>query len=422
MYFKKRNLILFFLILLSSFYWINLQTLKAQTLTYLYFPLEKQESENRLLGIQNRWFQVKGDLKVAFTAAQEDTTLSFNNGLEGILHQNQAPPRFFLQELLLKSQFSLSNQIKGDFQIRILPDAISIKKGYGIIDLPLNSFIQFGLDRRFFSRPIYYEAIIPPLITTAFGGEPDLSIIIGGKVKIFGEKNNIFWKSSVSNGQRFSEAANTAHVGKQRTYPVFQDTTQMNSFDTHKEVGFGLGFDRHISKNEGIEFLAFSFFSRLNEKDLDQDRETIFLQNVISNYHSDDRRRQRIGADTKIQWSPYELWAHYIHAIDGAVRRHAFAVEPSFSFTFPFSKSLLFDKSELIYRWNHLNIRVRGLADNIPASPFTWDRTTHTVAMKMYSKYFFTWQNEFHLNLEKTGSTQKKVKNNEFLSQIIFYF
>ena len=385
---------------------------KAQTTPYLYFPEPKEKSRSRFLGIRNQWFRIDGDLKLGFTEAEEDDTYAFNSGLEGIQHNNQAIPRFFLEEILLTPQFSLANRMEGRLQISVVPDVISVKQGYAVVYLPGHSFLQFGLDKRFFFETTY-TTILPSLLRKSFGDDSDLQIRAGGDYRIFGENNRFYWRSSLSNSQRLAENAAVAYVGKQQTYPLFSDTKQIGTFDSHKEVGLGLGFGRDFSQKKSIDIQAYSFFSKLHEQNPNFGKETVFLQNVIPGYYSPKRDRHRIGFDTTTRWGSYALWTQYIHGLDGQVKRQAVAVEPSFSW----------NSIDLIYRWNLLKVQTTGLRDNIPESPFTWDRTTHTLAMTIHSKYFFAWQNEFHINQEKTGAIhQRGVNNNEFLSQITFYF
>ncbi|MBI3018844.1 MAG: hypothetical protein HYY61_03020, partial [Deltaproteobacteria bacterium] len=203
---------------------------------------------------------------------------------------------------------------------------------------------------------------------------------------------------------------------------IFHDTRQLEAFESHKEFGFGVGLGRDFSPDTRMEVLGFSFFSRLNQDHPTLGAETQFLRAVIPGYVSTKRDRHRIGFDTKIQWGPYGLWTQYVHGLDGEVKRQGIALQPTVSMDMPSIIKVPLKSVEAIYRFNFLQVRAQGLADNIAESPFTWDRQTHTFAMKFNSKYFFSWQGEYHLNLEKTGGATQKVKNDEFLSQITFFF
>ena len=77
---------------------------------------------------------------------------------------------------------------------------------------------------------------------------------------------------------------------------------------------------------------------------------------------------------------------------------------------------------EFLYRFNVLNVKEPGLADNISTSSFTWDRQTHSVAFNIHIAEGALLRNEFHLNLEETGGSPKDVDNNEFLAQLEIRF
>ncbi len=396
----------------------------AQAPPYLYFPSNISTSKERLLGLGSDWFQFGGDLKLGYINTERDETYQFNEGREGIIHANQAIPRFFFQEILITPQFSLRDRLKALFQARLLPGSVSLKEGYAIGYLPYHAFAKIGLDRRFFSPPIH-KTIIPPIVSTAFGEDQDLQIVIGSDFLIL-DVNHLYWKACVANGQRLSESSATDFVGKQQTYPILSDARQIESFDTHKEVGLGVGFTKDFSPSIRLNLLAFSFFSKLNEKDPDLGRETVFLHHVIPGYFSQERDRYRAGFDLKFEWdlqgNRATFWTQYIHALDGKITRDIAAIQPSYAIESDILDNLSIRDIEFIYRWNFLNAAAEGVADDIQESPFTWDRRTHTFALNLRSKYFFSWQNEFHLNLEKTGGVHKDVKNNEFLSQLTFYF
>jgi hypothetical protein len=394
----------------------------AETPSYLYFPSDISTSTGRLLGLGSDWFQFEGDLKLGYSNAERDETYQFNEGREGILHTNQAIPRFFFQEILITPQFFLRDRLKALFQARLLPNSVSLKEGYAAFYPPFqaftHAFIKIGLDRRFFS-PRVHKTIIPPIVSTAFGEDQDLQIVIGSDFLI---TSHLYWKACVANGQRLSESSAADFVGKQQTYPILSDARQIESFDTHKEAGLGVGFTKDFSPEKQLNLLAFSFFSKLNEKDPDLGRETVFLQHAIPGYFSEKRDRYRAGFDLKFEWNRVAFWTQYIHALDGEITRDIAAIQPSYAIESDILDSLSIRDIELIYRWNFLNVAAKGVADDIQESPFTWDRATHTFALNLRSKYFFSWQNEFHLNLEKTGGAHKDVKNNEFLSQLTFYF
>lgn len=407
----------------------------AEAPAYLYFPFQRAKTQHRLLGLHNQWFTIATDLKFGFMSAGRDETYSFSSGEEGIFHTNQEASRFYFEEVLMTPRFFLKEPLKAIFQLRFLPDAISLKRGYILTHFTKNFFLQAGLENRFLSEinfndrffsAIYYETIVPPLITTAFGNDQDLQIAIGGDHSLFNEQNHFYWRASLSNGQRFAEASRANYVGKQKTYPILSDMRQLENFDTHKEVGLGLGFGNTFSPSSSLEFMVFSFLSKLNQRNPDLGRETDFLRNVIPGYFSPKRDRHRTGLHARFRSGfpagSLSLWSQYIHALDGEVKRHLIAVEPSLSWSPSFFRSNLLQKIDFIYRWNFLYAKASGVTDDIPDSPFTWDRTTHTFAMNIHSVWFVSWKNEFHLNLEDTGSPHKEVKNNEFLSQMVFYF
>ena len=77
---------------------------------------------------------------------------------------------------------------------------------------------------------------------------------------------------------------------------------------------------------------------------------------------------------------------------------------------------------EFLYRYNILDTKAGGLADNISTSSFTWDRQTHSVAMNIQITEGALFRNEVHFNLEDTGGSPNKVDNNEFLAQLEIRF
>ena len=115
--------------------------------------------------------------------------------------------------------------------------------------------------------------------------------------------------------------------------------------------------------------------------------------------------------------SDFNLFTQYIYAVDGAVKRDGFYIQPSYVIGLN-SESAFFNSIRLLYRFNTLDVRANDVSDNLPTSPFTWDRQTHSVAVNLQIHSYVLFRNEYHFNLEATGADRNKVSNNEFLSQL----
>ena len=75
-----------------------------------------------------------------------------------------------------------------------------------------------------------------------------------------------------------------------------------------------------------------------------------------------------------------------------------------------------------LYRYNYLDVDVKEIPATLPTSPFTWDRSAHSLAVNVQIHESVLFRNEYHFNGESIGGRHKSVSNDEFLSQLEMRF
>ncbi len=385
----------------------------------IYFPTEEKNAG--MLGLEAHFFSLGAQLDTGLLSPQGDNALAFTNGNQAVSHTNEKRTKFQIDKLAFIPQVNIDNKIKlyAELEARTQRNQLDntfLRKGTLSFFLPWHFFVKVGVDDRFIS-PEFMAAndalggnkkltAVYPINGTAFWKDEDLGITAGGDHSLGREDTFLYWKASLTNGLSLDHD----EITRNQIYPILQDDrdAQNLNFDLtdNKELGIGLGLKHAFSNVVTANTFGFFFDSRLATRDV------AFLTDVITGYGSKDDTRQRSGVNGELTVSNFNLFAQYVHAKDGSVKRDGLYIQPSF----------LLSKIRFLYRFNVLDVRVKGLRNNISTSPFTWDRKTHSFAMNIQIHKYVLFRNEYHLNQEKTGASDTKVSNNEFLSQLELRF
>ncbi len=397
----------------------------------IYFP--KEESTSGFLHLQSELLSLGAELETGFLAPEGDNSFAFTNGNQGISHANEKRAKFRIDKLTLIPQMNISNIVKlyAELEARTQRNEIDItffREAHLSFFLPPHLFIKAGVDDRFISPEFMAtnDALgdnkklteVYPINGTSFWKDEDLGITVGGD-HAWGEATSLYWRTSLTNGLSLDHD----EITRNKIYPIFQDDRDAQNLNldltSNKEWGMGVGLKRTFSVRNLNQVTAnvFSFFfdSKLAVRD------QIFLTDVITGYSSRSDTKQRTGINGEFALSNFNLFTQYMYAKDGSVQRDGFYIQPSFLWVVSQRREFL-NSIRFLYRLNILDVKVKGLNDNISTSPFTWDRVTHSVALNIAVHKYVLFRNEFHLNQEKTGASDSNLHNNEFLSQLEFRF
>jgi hypothetical protein len=369
------------------------------------------EGKNFISSAQGILFSLGGELEVEAIDSTNDANLITNT--DTTTNDDNSVSRFSVDRLMLKPKITLPSKkvyIEGELEFFGTSTGTLLKEAYAVIDLSKNIFLKIGLDDRFIMNPEDRGTEIYPINGTAFWRDEDIGFTFGGEHPAEDEKGLWSWRASITNGLALREQA----VGKNDVYFIIHDQRQTNDItDNTKEYGLGLGYTSLKSKAKW-GFFAFGFWSHLREgvSLINTATDVDFLQEVIPAYTSTNRQNWFVGSNFSFTRKRLSLFSQYIFSKDGEVKRNGFYIQPTFSF-----KSF-----DFLYRYNFLDVNTKDLTDNTANSSFTWDRQTHSLAVNIPFSKGVLWRNEYHFNLEETGSSIKRVDNNEALSQLEIRF
>ena len=389
----------------------------------IYFPEGKKVTG--LLDLDTGFFSIGAELKTGFLAPEGDLDLEFFRGDPSISHTNEKRGKFRIDRLMLIPQLNIQEIIKAYAELeattqRDQTNSTFFREGHLSFYFPYHFFMKVGLEDRFISPE--FMAVnssrgdnkklteVYPINGTAFWEDEDLGLTFGGDHPVT-EGSTLYWRGSVTNGLSLQHDELT----RNQIYPIFHDDRHSQNLNIdlsdNKEAGMGFGFKHAFSRPISVDILGFFFNKSLNMQDV------TFLTTVIPGYSSINRTSYRTGVNNEMNVSDFNLFTQYIYAVDGAVKRDGFYIQPSYVIGLN-SESAFFNSIRLLYRFNTLDVRANDVSDNLPTSPFTWDRQTHSVAVNLQIHSYVLFRNEYHFNLEATGADRNKVSNNEFLSQL----
>ena len=365
------------------------------------------------------WFSLGGELEVEGVDSQNDSDLVTNTA--STTNSDNSVSRFQVDRLMLKPKITLPLKdiyVEGELEFFGNNTGTLLKEAYVVIELPKHLFFKVGLDDRFFMNPEDRGTEIYPLNGTAFWRDEDVGFTFGGDHPVRQGRGLWYWRTSLTNGLVLREQG----VGKNDVYFMLHDNRQINDLTKNdKEYGGGLGY-KYLGEKVTWDFMAFGFWSKLrnNVAVTDTVTDIDFLKEVITGYTSNSTANWFWGQNFSFDWRKFSFFSQYIFSQDGKIERHGFYIQPALKFMTQARDYL--NGLEFLYRFNVLNVKEPGLADNISTSSFTWDRQTHSVAFNIHIAEGALLRNEFHLNLEETGGSPKDVDNNEFLAQLEIRF
>ena len=393
----------------------------------IFFP--EAELDAPFLSFKGGLVSLGAEMEAEFLEPKGDDDIPFTNGDESVFHTNQSVAKFRLDKVTLIPQLNINDKIRFYAEIeayanRADAETTIFREAALSFFLPHDLFIQMGLDDRFISPEFMADngavgenkrlTESYPINGTAFWEDEDLGLTVGGNHAFDGEKTRLFWRLSFTNGLNLDHD----EITRNRIFPILADDRDANIINLDvsdkKELGSGIGVKRTFSDAYNVGLFGFFYYSRLSGQDVD------FLIHVIPGYSHRKHMNYFAGANAEFNASKFNLFSQYIYAMDGKVRRDGFYVQPSV--LFETDKRKYVNAFRLLYRFNYLDVDAEGVSRNLSTSPFTWDRRTHTAAFNIQIHKLLTFRNEFHWNLEKTGGSPKRIKNDEFLSQIELRF
>jgi len=386
---------------------------------------------------QGIMFVETGDLKLSFGIEFEmeflhpegDDDGAFTVGAIRAVHTNQDFDRFSIDKLSImpridyRDRLHFFGELEGHTTKRGEADTTIVREAHLTFDITEHFFIKAGLDERFIS-PEFMSNIdvfagnkrlteVYPINGIAFWKDEDLGLTLGGHHP-FSDEIKMWWRLSMTNGL----ALDHEEITRNKIFPILADDRDIQNvnFDANDnmEIGAGLGLTHDLTKDMRLNLLAFYYTGRLSARDVD------LLNAGIQGYASREHKNWMAGGNVDFTVGDFNVFAQFINARDGHVLRDGYYIQPSLLHRF--ADSSWFDGIRFVYRYNVLDVNARGADKNLFASPFTWDRYTHTAGVNVLINKNVTWRNEYHANVENTGGGPNKVHNDEFLSQLEIVF
>lgn len=394
----------------------------------IYFPKEKEPKG--LLGLKFGVFSFGSELETELLVPQGSELLSYSKGSQGIFHRNDKKVSFRVDQFVFSPQVEFKDLAKFYVDLefrsnRSEVDTAFLRKAIFSLFLPSDLFVKIGIDNRFMDPTMgmhgvsndkrFTEAF--PINGIAFWKDEMLAVTLGGDHRL-NDKTQFYWRSGISNGLPLGHEELT----RNKIYPIIQDDRELRSINIdltggQKEIMWGLGLRQFFSQNSFMNTLLFLLHSDLSTADIE------FLRAIFPRYQTRSQKHYRAGLSHELNLSHINIFTQFIQARDGRMIRDGFYIQPSILLFKRPNKEFLSGGIRFLYRFNFLNIDVKGIGSNISTSPLTWDRTTHTAAINVQVHPYVLWRNEYHFNWENTGNSNiKGVDNNEFLSQLEFKF
>lgn len=344
--------------------------------------------------------KIGGELEFEYVKTQDDEDFSAKNP-EG---------RFQVDKVRFTAKAKARDDIEFKFKLDFEIDEVEIDEAYLTFEdiIVSDQEISLGLQDRFISDSIERWTEGSPMARTAFYKYPDLGIQYKGKYE------SVYWCASLTNGLVISddEELNTKQIGedKKGRDTIIRDDTEEKDPNVNKQVGIGLGLAPNLGDYGFLDVLAFGYFSKLSDGDLEALSE---LPDAPDAEDNDDRTQLRFGANLTYTKDALEIYGQYVKAEDSFLLRHSWFVQASYKLDL----DLKYLKAiQPLFRYGEYCTNRTPEEDE----PLTWDRKRTTIALLNHIEERMILKLEYAINDEITGGD--KPKNDEFLAQLEYKF
>ena len=344
--------------------------------------------------------KIGGELEFEFVKTQDDEDFP--------LGPKNPEGRFQVDKVRLKAKAKARDDIEFKFELDFEIDGVEIDETYLTIKdiVASDQEISLGLQDRFISDSIERLTEGSPMARTAFWRYPDLGIQYKGKYE------SVYWCASLTNGLVIydEDDLNTKQIGedKGKRDKIIRDDTKTKDPNENKQVGIGLGLAPNIGDLGFLDVLAFGYFSKLSDDELD-------ALDTLPGAPADneDKTQGRYGANLAYTKDALEVYAQYVKAEDSFLLRHSWFVQASYKLDL----ALRYLKAiQPLVRYGEYRTNRTPEEDEY----LTWDRKRCTIALLNHIEERVILKLEYAINDEKTGG--EKPKNDEFLAQLEYKF
>lgn len=353
---------------------------------FLLYPVcvgQSADSAGWLSSNKGMRFRLGGELEFEYVDTQNDAGIGQPSG------------HFQIDKFTLKPHVRIAGNIILESLLLFKVDGAYASEAYVIFSgLPLNSSLKIGLDDRFIDEKPGRKTEGFSLIDTVFARDDELALTWNG------QHGNSYWVMSLSNGLELAQQS----PSEDKSYKLIHDNRQTGDVNDNKEVGFGVGWKRPLSRECLMSVFVFGYTARLSRKDID------FLQDIKGYGTSESNKNNMYGVIMEYGLKGLSLGGKYIRARDGALDRYGWFAQVSCKIGLDRRK--LFTAVSPLIRHGHLNVDL----PHVPSDPLTWDRDMTTLALLIEVTRNVILKAEYYLNGETTG--RDDVNNDEFLLQL----
>ena len=344
--------------------------------------------------------KIGGELEFEFVKTQDDEDFP--------LGPKNPEGRFQVDKVRFKAKAKARDDIEFKFKLDFEIDEVEIDETYLTIKdiIASGQEISLGLQDRFISDSIERLTEGSPMARTAFYRYPDLGIQYKGKYE------SVYWQASLTNGLVIYDNGdlNTKQIGedKGKRDMIIRDDTKTKDPNENKQVGIGLGLAPNLGDLGFLDVLAFGYFSKLSDDELD-------ALDTLPGAPADnkDRTQGRYGANLAYTKDALEVYSQYVKAEDSFILRHSWFVQASYKLDL----DLRYLKAiQPLFRYGEYRTNQTPEEDEY----LTWDRKRCTIALLNHIEERVILKLEYAINDEETGG--EKPKNNEFLAQLEYEF
>lgn len=304
---------------------------------------------------------------------------------------------FGVDELSLYVDGDFKNSIRFYSRVDFTGEDEGLVEGYvDFDDLPLNSRLRAGLQKRFFRPNRYTETY--PLTGIAFWR----SRVLGLTLK--NEFDPVYTYLSVTNGANLEDR----QLGEDESAKMLSEDNSEFDFNGDKELSAGLGLDMDFAQYGKLDVMGFGLTGQLSNDDVE------YLQTDVPGYGFETNKdKELFGVNLDYGIDEWDFFAQAIAGRDGDIDRFSWYAELSYQFQFEGLKYL--DSIRPLVRYGQLDI------DTIP-QPFmtngslTWDRQQWLFGVVTEMVRNVNFRIEYALNDEDTGD--EDIHNNEILFQL----
>lgn len=356
-----------------------------------------------ILSLANDWLQIGGLLRLEYVDVESERT--------SLAGQTDNPDgRFRLDRFRLWTHVTLRKDLLLDVQVDARGSArpslnqpeVYVKQAWVTFkDFPVEPvWLEAGLRQRFIKPDRKTDTF--PLAGGAFWRDDDLGLTFGG------DHGPVYWRFGVYNGLKLDDGP----IGKDDSFFTVRDERTNADTSNSKEIGLGLGAVADLGAFGKLDVLGFGYRDELSGGEIR------FLRAIPTYGFSDEDAQHRVGLN--VDWTvgggpgsdvgPFDLFAEWVRASDGNLRRTGWYVQPSLRFPMPdWSRA---QSITVLGRVDGMDLNLRPVVTDSR----TWSRRRYTLAALLGVVRDVTIRIEYNFNDETTGGRQ--IHNDELVAQL----